>query len=48
MNAPFKYIFVFPGVKSNFVPKRAPIGFEMADKNVNKQTDKQTYTFVFI
>ena len=33
--------------KSNFVPKRIQLSFEMAEKKVYKQTDKQDI-FVFI
>ena len=34
--------------KSNFVPKDVPIGFEMAEKKVNKQTtDKQTFSYLY-
>ena len=29
----------FPGAKSNFVPKGNPIGFEMAEKKANRQTN---------
>ena len=34
-----------PGPKGNFMPKGIPIGFDMAEKNVNSQTNKH---FVFI
>ena len=34
----------FPRAESNFVPKGIPIGFEMPEKNVYKQTD----IFVFM
>ena len=30
------------------MPKGFPIGLEMAEKNVNKQTDRQTNIFEFI
>ena len=30
------------------MPKGFPIGFEMGEKNVNKQTDRQTKNVVFI
>ena len=30
------------------MPKGFPIGFEMAEKNLNKQTDRQTDIFAFL
>ena len=39
---------ILPGAKGKFVSKGSPIGFEMAEKNVNKQTDRQTNIFEFI
>ena len=30
-----------PGPKGNFVPKGVPVGFEMAEKNASRQTDRQ-------
>ena len=36
------------GSKRNFVPKGIPIGFEMVEKNLNKETNKQIDIFVFI
>ena len=42
-----KFFFIFrtvPGAIGKFVPKGFPIGFEMAEKNLNRQTDN----FVFI
>ena len=38
----------FPGVKSNFVPKGIPIGFEVAEKTVNIQTHTHTNIFLKI
>ena len=41
---PFLYCFrTHSGPKSNFVPKGFPIGFQMAEKNANKQTDTHTH-----
>ena len=51
MKPPIKYVFcarTFTGPKSSFVTNGIPIGFEMAEKNVNRQTDRQTDIFVFI
>ena len=36
----------FPGAKRNFVPKGIPIGFEMAEKTMNKQTDKHFRIYI--
>ena len=41
---PERQFRTYSGAKSNFVPNDIPIGFEMAEKNVNRQT----YIFVFI
>ena len=38
----------FPGAKRNFVPKVIPIDFEMAEKKVNRQTNKQTDILYFL
>ena len=33
----------FPRPKSNFLPKGVPVGFEMAEKNANLQTDISSF-----
>ena len=38
----------FPGEKINFVPKVIHVRFEMAEKQVYKQTEGQTDIFVII
>ena len=38
----------FPGAKINFVPKGIQVPFEMAVKQVYKQTERQTDIFVII
>ena len=38
----------FPGAKINFVPKGIQVRFEMAEKQVYKQTEKQTDIFAII
>ena len=44
----FKYYCfrTLPGAIGKFVPKGFPIGFEMAEKNVNRQTDKHFRIYV--
>ena len=37
----------FTGSKSNFVAKSTLIGFEMTEKNVYKQTDRQTLSYLY-
>ena len=37
-----------PGPKGNFVPKGIPVGFEMAEKNANLQTELETDISGFI
>ena len=43
-----KHFCVKKGANSSFVPKAIPIGFEMTEKNVNKQTNGQTNIFVLM
>ena len=38
----------FPGAKINFVPKGIQVRFEMAEKQVYKQTERQTDIFAII
>ena len=38
----------FPGAKINFVPNGIPVRFEMAEKYVYKQTERQTDIFAII
>ena len=49
MKAPMNIFCVrtLTGPKINFVPNGFPIGFEMAEKNGNKQTDKQTFSYLY-
>ena len=43
----FYYCYrAFPGAKSNFMTKGVPIGIEMTEKHVNKQTDKNFHIYI--
>ena len=36
-----------PGPKGNFVPKGVPVGFEMAEKNAHRHTDRYTLAALY-
>ena len=35
------------GAKRNYVPKGISIGFEMAEKTVNRQNERQTFSYLY-
>ena len=39
---------IFSGAKSNFEPKGPPMGFEMAEKKVYKQSNKHTFSYLYV
>ena len=49
MKPPIKTLifFNFPGAKSKIMPKCIPIGFQMAEKKVYGQTDRQTLSYLY-